>query len=57
MIDKVKQLLKPDASLWAKLSVISLYLGSAIETHAERLVRLEERQLQRGENHGVLYQG
>lgn len=49
MIEKIKKLLEPDVALSTKLLGISVFLGRTLETHDERLVRLEERQLQKGD--------
>jgi hypothetical protein len=49
MIDQIKKLLSPEASVGAKLTVISMFFGKMFEKHDERIVSLEERQLQRGE--------
>ena len=49
MIEKIKKLLEPDVALSTKLLGISVFLGRTLETHDERIVGLEERQLQKGD--------
>ena len=49
MLDKIKQLLAPEAELSAKFAVISLFVGKLLETIDRRVVDLEARQLQKGD--------
>lgn len=49
MLDKLIVLLKPDVSQDVKLSGVALFIGKMFERMDGRVVRLEERQLQRGE--------
>ena len=49
MLDKLKQLLTPDVDVAAKLVAISAFLGKTLNTHDQRLVDLEARQLQKGD--------
>lgn len=49
MIEKIKKLLEPDVALSTKLLGISVFLGRTLETHDDRLVGLEKRQLQKGD--------
>lgn len=49
MIEKIKKLLEPDVALSTKLLGISVFLGRTLETHDERIIGLEKRQLQKGD--------
>lgn len=49
MKDKIVELLKPQVSVEAKVSVISLFIGKMLEKFDGRIVSLEERQLQKGD--------
>ncbi len=49
MRDKIAKLLQPNASTEVKLSVISMFIGKMMGVYENRLVALEERQLQKGD--------
>ncbi len=49
MRDKVIDLLRPEANTDVKLSVISLFMAKMMEMYDDRIVELERRQLQKGD--------
>lgn len=49
MLDKIVSLLRPDVGSDVKLTGIALFFGKMLERFDNRIVSLEERQLQRGE--------
>jgi hypothetical protein len=49
MREKLRQLLEPDVAISAKLVAISLFIGKMFERQDGRIVKLEERQLQKGD--------
>ena len=49
MIDRLKQLLTPDVSLPVKLMGVSMFFAKMFEGQEKRLIDLEARQLQKGE--------
>lgn len=49
MLEKLKSLLKPSVSIEAKLTGISLFIGRTLDDYSNRIVKLESRQLQKGD--------
>lgn len=49
MKDKIVELLKPQVSVEAKVSVISLFIGKMLDRFDARVVGLEARQLEKGD--------
>lgn len=49
MLQRLIELVKPDASLDIKLSGVALYIGKVLDKYDTRLNKLELRQLQKGD--------
>ena len=57
MLEKLKSLLKPSVSIEVKLTGISLFIGRTLDDYSNRIIKLESRQLQKGDKGEAGLQG
>lgn len=49
MLEKIVSLLKPSVDISTKVTGLSLFIGKSLESFNDRIFRLEQRQLQKGD--------